>query len=76
MNPAYKINFVQDEVIHLALVCAGHDAVRAVSTLVKSILFYNKQRSLVHFHFVTDQNVTQPILETLFRTWKLKRGAG
>ena len=59
----------------MALVCAGHNAIRAVSTLVKSILFYNKQRSVIHFDFVTDQNVTQPILETLFQTWKLERGA-
>ena len=60
--------------IHIAFVCAGHDAVRAVSTLLKSVLFYNRQRYMIHLHFVTDQNITRPILETLFSTWRLKKG--
>ncbi|XP_071787647.1 xylosyl- and glucuronyltransferase LARGE1-like [Asterias amurensis] len=54
------------EVIHVAIVCAGHNASREVVTLIKSILFYRKNP--LHFHFLSDE-VAQVILETLLRTW-------
>ncbi|CAL8351703.1 unnamed protein product [Merluccius merluccius] len=54
------------ELIHVACVCAGHNASRDVVTLVKSILFH--RRNPLHFHFITD-TVAHRILSTLFQSW-------
>ncbi|XP_020865491.1 xylosyl- and glucuronyltransferase LARGE2 [Phascolarctos cinereus] len=54
------------ELLHVAIVCAGHNSSRDVVTLVKSILFHRKNP--LHFHLVTDA-VARNILETLFHTW-------
>ncbi|KAM8971448.1 xylosyl- and glucuronyltransferase LARGE2 isoform 3-T3 [Sarcophilus harrisii] len=54
------------ELLHVAIVCAGHNSSRDVVTLVKSILFHRKNP--LHFHLVTD-SVARGILETLFHTW-------
>lgn len=54
------------ELLHVAIVCAGHNSSREVITLVKSVLFYRKNP--LHLHLVTDA-VARNILETLFRTW-------
>nr|XP_032805235.1 LARGE xylosyl- and glucuronyltransferase 1-like [Petromyzon marinus]XP_032805236.1 LARGE xylosyl- and glucuronyltransferase 1-like [Petromyzon marinus]XP_032805237.1 LARGE xylosyl- and glucuronyltransferase 1-like [Petromyzon marinus]XP_032805239.1 LARGE xylosyl- and glucuronyltransferase 1-like [Petromyzon marinus] len=54
------------EVIHIAIVCAGHNASRDVVTLVKSILFH--RRNPLHFHFIVD-HTAQHILSTLFKMW-------
>ncbi|XP_048828559.1 xylosyl- and glucuronyltransferase LARGE2s isoform X1 [Brienomyrus brachyistius] len=54
------------EVIHVACVCAGHNASRDVVTLVKSILFH--RRNPLHFHFITDA-VAHQILSSLFASW-------
>ncbi|EDO48661.1 predicted protein [Nematostella vectensis] len=56
----------QCEVIHIAVVCAGHSASRQAVTLIKSLLFY--RHNPLHFHFVSD-SVAELILGTLFRTW-------
>ncbi|XP_045433806.1 LARGE xylosyl- and glucuronyltransferase 2 isoform X5 [Pipistrellus kuhlii] len=54
------------ELLHVAIVCAGHKTSRDVITLVKSLLFYRKNP--LHLHLVTDA-VARNILETLFHTW-------
>lgn len=54
------------ELIHVACVCAGHNATRDVVTLVKSILFH--RRNPLHFHFITD-TVANRILSSLFQSW-------
>ncbi|XP_054256316.1 xylosyl- and glucuronyltransferase LARGE2 [Indicator indicator] len=54
------------ELLHVAIVCAGHNASRDVVTLVKSILFHRKNP--LHFHFITD-SVAHQILQTLFESW-------
>uniref|UniRef100_A0A096MC88 LARGE xylosyl- and glucuronyltransferase 2 n=1 Tax=Poecilia formosa TaxID=48698 RepID=A0A096MC88_POEFO len=54
------------ELIHVACVCAGHNASRDVVTLVKSVLFH--RRNPLHFHFITD-SVASRILGSLFRSW-------
>ncbi|XP_073397799.1 xylosyl- and glucuronyltransferase LARGE2 isoform X2 [Dendrobates tinctorius] len=54
------------ELIHVAIVCAGHNSSRDVVTLVKSILFH--RRNPLHFHLITDF-VAQRILGNLFKTW-------
>ncbi|KAG7467948.1 hypothetical protein MATL_G00137610 [Megalops atlanticus] len=54
------------ELIHVACVCAGHNASRDVVTLVKSILFH--RRNPLHFHFITDA-VAHQILSSLFQSW-------
>ncbi|KAM7085019.1 xylosyl- and glucuronyltransferase LARGE2 isoform 2-T3 [Molossus nigricans] len=54
------------ELLHVAIVCAGHNSSRDVVTLVKSMLFYRKNP--LHLHLVTD-TVAKNILETLFHTW-------
>uniref|UniRef100_A0A8C3HF87 LARGE xylosyl- and glucuronyltransferase 2 n=1 Tax=Chrysemys picta bellii TaxID=8478 RepID=A0A8C3HF87_CHRPI len=54
------------ELLHVAIVCAGHNASRDVVTLVKSILFHRKNP--LHFHLITD-SVAQQILQTLFQSW-------
>ncbi|XP_011518188.1 xylosyl- and glucuronyltransferase LARGE2 isoform X2 [Homo sapiens] len=54
------------ELLHVAIVCAGHNSSRDVITLVKSMLFYRKNP--LHLHLVTDA-VARNILETLFHTW-------
>lgn len=54
------------ELIHVACVCAGHNASRDVVTLVKSVLFH--RRNPLHFHFITD-TVAHQILSSLFRSW-------
>ncbi|XP_005089411.2 LARGE xylosyl- and glucuronyltransferase 1 [Aplysia californica] len=56
------------EVIHVAIVCAGHNATRDVVTLIKSILFY--RRNPLHFHFLSDP-LTETILRKLFQTWSV-----
>ncbi|KAK0152387.1 LARGE xylosyl- and glucuronyltransferase 2 [Merluccius polli] len=55
-----------EQLIHVACVCAGHNASRDVVTLVKSILFH--RRNPLHFHFITD-TVAHRILSTLFQSW-------
>ncbi|MEQ2263685.1 LARGE xylosyl- and glucuronyltransferase 2, partial [Xenotaenia resolanae] len=52
--------------IHVACVCAGHNASRDVVTLVKSVLFH--RRNPLHFHFITD-TVASRILSSLFQSW-------
>ncbi|XP_044895123.1 LARGE xylosyl- and glucuronyltransferase 2 isoform X3 [Felis catus] len=54
------------ELLHVAIVCAGHNSSRDLNTLVKSVLFYRKNP--LHFHLVTDA-VARNILEMLFHTW-------
>ncbi|XP_039767241.1 LARGE xylosyl- and glucuronyltransferase 2 [Ornithorhynchus anatinus] len=54
------------QLLHVAIVCAGHNSSRDAVTLVKSILFHRKNP--LHFHLVTDA-VARLILETLFRSW-------
>nr|XP_057934289.1 xylosyl- and glucuronyltransferase LARGE2s [Doryrhamphus excisus]XP_057934291.1 xylosyl- and glucuronyltransferase LARGE2s [Doryrhamphus excisus]XP_057934292.1 xylosyl- and glucuronyltransferase LARGE2s [Doryrhamphus excisus]XP_057934293.1 xylosyl- and glucuronyltransferase LARGE2s [Doryrhamphus excisus] len=54
------------EIIHVACVCAGHNASRDVVTLVKSVLFH--RRNPLHFHFITDA-VANQILTSLFESW-------
>ncbi|XP_037649656.1 LARGE xylosyl- and glucuronyltransferase 2 [Sebastes umbrosus] len=54
------------ELIHVACVCAGHNATRDVVTLVKSVLFH--RRNPLHFHFITD-TVANRILSSLFQSW-------
>ncbi|XP_037021971.2 xylosyl- and glucuronyltransferase LARGE2 isoform X3 [Artibeus jamaicensis] len=54
------------ELLHVAIVCAGHKSSRDVITLVKSMLFYRKNP--LRLHLVTDA-VARSILETLFHTW-------
>ncbi|XP_040836267.1 LARGE xylosyl- and glucuronyltransferase 2 isoform X1 [Ochotona curzoniae] len=54
------------EILHVAIVCAGHNSSREVTTLVKSLLFYRKNP--LHLHLVTD-TVARNILEMLFHTW-------
>ncbi|KAM3919319.1 LOW QUALITY PROTEIN: xylosyl- and glucuronyltransferase LARGE2 [Leptodactylus fuscus] len=54
------------ELIHVAIVCAGHNSSRDVVTLVKSILFH--RRNPLHFHLITD-SVARRILGNLFQTW-------
>ncbi|XP_041074983.1 LARGE xylosyl- and glucuronyltransferase 2-like isoform X1 [Polyodon spathula] len=54
------------ELLHVACVCAGHNASRDVITLVKSILFHRKNP--LHFHFITDA-VAHEILSSLFQSW-------
>lgn len=56
------------EVIHVAIICAGYDASRAVATLVKSLLFYRKNP--IHMHFVADI-IAKNVLETLFYSWDI-----
>jgi glycosyltransferase-like protein LARGE len=56
------------EIIHVAVVCAGYDASRAVSTLIKSLLFYRKNP--IHLHFIADA-IAKNILKTLFQTWDI-----
>ncbi|KAK6973856.1 LARGE xylosyl- and glucuronyltransferase 1, partial [Biomphalaria glabrata] len=56
------------EVIHVAIVCAGHNATRDVVTLIKSVLFY--RRNPLHFHFLSD-DVAELILRKLFQTWNV-----
>ncbi|XP_059565517.1 xylosyl- and glucuronyltransferase LARGE2 isoform X5 [Myotis daubentonii] len=56
------------ELLHVAIVCAGHHTSRDVVTLVKSLLFYRKNP--LHLHLVADA-VARNILETLFHTWML-----
>ncbi|GAB6029780.1 LARGE xylosyl- and glucuronyltransferase 2 [Chamberlinius hualienensis] len=54
------------DVIHVSIVCAGHNSSRSVITLVKSIIFY--RRNPLHFHFLSD-STAQLILQNLFKTW-------
>uniref|UniRef100_A0A3Q2DQ36 LARGE xylosyl- and glucuronyltransferase 2 n=1 Tax=Cyprinodon variegatus TaxID=28743 RepID=A0A3Q2DQ36_CYPVA len=54
------------QLIHVACVCAGHNASRDVVTLVKSVLFH--RRNPLHFHFITD-SVASRILSSLFQSW-------
>ncbi|XP_074660287.1 xylosyl- and glucuronyltransferase LARGE1-like isoform X2 [Tubulanus polymorphus] len=56
------------EVIHIAIVCAGHGAARDVVTLIKSILFYRKNP--LQFHFISDISA-ELTLKTLFKTWNV-----
>ncbi|XP_020899478.1 LARGE xylosyl- and glucuronyltransferase 2 [Exaiptasia diaphana] len=77
MNQVHKVNktscsdatsISQCEMIHIAVVCAGHDTTRQAITLIKSIIFY--RRNPLHFHFLSD-TVSELILSTLFKTWQL-----
>ena len=62
---------VFSQVIHVAIVCAGHNATRDVVTLIKSVLFY--RRNPLHFHFISD-SIAQIILTKLFETWSVAEG--
>jgi len=62
------LNRYRCEVIHIAVVCAGHSASRQVVTLIKSILFH--RRNPLHFHFISDA-VAKKILTVLFKTWAI-----
>lgn len=68
-----SILFKRCETIHVAIVCAGYDATRAVSTLIKSLLFYRKNP--IHLHFVAD-SIAHKILNTLFHSWDIPHGMG
>ena len=59
------------QVIHVAVVCAGHSASRQVVTLIKSILFH--RRNPLHFHFISD-GIAEKILTYLFQTWAIPAG--
>ena len=59
------------QVIHIAVVCAGHSASRQVVTLIKSILFH--RRNPLHFHFISDA-IAEKILTILFKTWEITAG--
>lgn len=59
------------QVIHIAVVCAGHSASRQVVTLIKSILFH--RRNPLHFHFISD-GIAEKILTVLFKTWEITAG--
>ena len=59
------------QVIHVAVVCAGHSASRQVVTLIKSILFH--RRNPLHFHFISD-GIAEKILTFLFQTWAIPAG--
>lgn len=59
------------QVIHIAVVCAGHSASRQVVTLTKSILFH--RRNPLHFHFISDA-IAEKILTVLFKTWEITAG--
>lgn len=59
------------QVIHIAVVCAGHSASRQVVTLIKSILFH--RRNPLHFHFISDA-IAEKILTVLFKTWEITAG--
>lgn len=56
------------EVIHIAIVCAGHNSTRDVVTLIKSVLFY--RRNPLHFHFISDP-IAELILTELLKTWNV-----
>ncbi|OQR66139.1 glycosyltransferase protein LARGE1-like [Tropilaelaps mercedesae] len=56
------------QVIHVSIVCAGHNSTRSLVTLIKSVLFYRKNP--LHLHLVTD-SVAHNILSTLFSTWEI-----
>lgn len=59
------------QVIHIAVVCAGHSTSRQVVTLIKSILFH--RRNPLHFHFISDA-IAEKILTVLFKTWEITAG--
>lgn len=59
------------QVIHIAVVCAGHSASRQVVTLIKSILFH--RRNPLHLHFISDA-IAEKILTVLFKTWEITAG--
>ena len=59
------------QVIHIAVVCAGHSASQQVVTLIKSILFH--RRNPLHFHFISDA-IAEKILTVLFKTWEITAG--
>ena len=63
--------FCFKQVIHVAIVCAGHSATRSVVTLIKSVLFYRKNP--LHFHFISDP-IAELILRHLFETWNVPEG--
>ena len=56
------------EVIHVAIVCAGHNSSRSVVTLIKSLLFHRKNP--LHLHVMADAKA-HLILRTLFTTWNI-----
>lgn len=62
------LNLYRCEVIHVAVVCAGHSSSRQVVTLVKSILFH--RRNPLHFHFISDA-AAEKILTVLFKSWSI-----
>lgn len=56
------------EVIHLALVVSGHETIRRMVVVVKSILFHT--HNPIHFHLLVDAQ-SKGILSTIFKTWQL-----
>ncbi|KRZ24161.1 Glycosyltransferase-like protein LARGE2 [Trichinella pseudospiralis] len=57
------------EVIHIAVVSGGFQSRLQLLTLLKSVLFYRS--TPLHFHIVTDSDLSEKILRTLFSTWNL-----
>ena len=57
--------------IHVGIVCAGYNAARDLTTVIKSMLFYRK--NVIHFHLIVD-SISLPILNTLLETWDLPAG--
>ena len=56
------------EVIHLAMVASGHETIRRLVVVIKSILFYRHHP--IHLHFLID-TWSESILSTIFDTWRL-----
>ena len=55
----------------MGIVCAGYNAARDLTTVIKSMLFYRK--NVIHFHLIVD-SISLPILNTLLETWDLPAG--
>lgn len=66
----YNITEIGNEcnIVDVVIVCAGYNASREVSILIKSILFH--RRCPLHVHFVVN-SVSKAILSNLFRTWNI-----
>ena len=55
----------------MGIVCAGYNAARDLTTVIKSMLFYRK--NVIHFHLIVD-SISLPTLNTLLETWDLPAG--
>lgn len=67
--PRSATNYLDCEVINLAMVCGGYNSTRNFYTLLKSILFY-RVGARINLHLFVD-NISSTILRDLFRTWKV-----